>query len=193
MTKKYLLYLKHVGTVWLPHAFYVEEMLEKYCDELLPYYEWRLVDEFKQCPLYAATETVERELEKCPDRRTNKNQVEPLLEVYSVQNVPSCNILFLIYMSPTQVSKSIFYELRRRENVVATVIYHNILNLFLFFLFSLMCHSLFSLGIYQALKIAVVTPQKVSPLKRGCQQISPLGNTKKHKESTRRALGKEFA
>jgi hypothetical protein len=56
-------------------------MLEKYCDELIPHYEWHLVDNFERCPLFAATETVERELAQCPDKRTNKNQVEPLLEV----------------------------------------------------------------------------------------------------------------
>ena len=69
------------GSIWLPHASYVEEMLEKYEDNLSPYFDWTLVKDFKKCPLYEATESVEDQLEMCPDRRTNSNQVTPLLEV----------------------------------------------------------------------------------------------------------------
>ena len=69
------------GSIWLPHAYYVEQMLEKYEDNLSPYFSWTLVKDFNKCPLYEATEIVENQLEKCPDRRTNVNQITPLLEV----------------------------------------------------------------------------------------------------------------
>ena len=48
---------------------------------MAPYYQWVLIDDFNKCPLYRATDDVTTELEKCPDRRTNANQIEPLLEV----------------------------------------------------------------------------------------------------------------
>lgn len=80
------------GSIWLPHAAYVEEMLEKYGDVLAPYYQSKLVCRFNECPLYEATENVEDQLKMCPDRRTNSNQIEPLLAV----------------------SESIFFELKLR-------------------------------------------------------------------------------
>jgi len=69
------------GSIWLPHAYYVEQMLEKYDSELSPYFSWNLVKDFEKCPLFEATEHVEDQLKKCPDRRTNSNQITPLLEV----------------------------------------------------------------------------------------------------------------
>ena len=69
------------GSIWLPHAYYVEQMLEKYESRLAPYFNWTLVRDYMKCPLFEATESVEDQLKKCPDRRTNSNQVTPLLEV----------------------------------------------------------------------------------------------------------------
>lgn len=71
------------GSIWLPHAHYVEQMLEKHQDELARHFQWKLVSDFGECPLFQATDDVATELEKCPDRRTNENQIEPLLAVSS--------------------------------------------------------------------------------------------------------------
>lgn len=67
-------------------------MLEKYEDKLSKFYTWTLVGDYCLNPLFKATEQVETQLERCPDRRTNQNQVVPLEEV----------------------SPYIFYELKRR-------------------------------------------------------------------------------
>ena len=69
-------------------------MLEKHHEELSKYYSWHLVGEYTLNPLFEATEIVEADLEMTPDRRTNKNQVEPL----------------------EAVSPYIFYELKRTVN-----------------------------------------------------------------------------
>ena len=87
------------GELWLPHVYYVEQMLQKYCDELSVHYDWFLVNDPKKNPLYLATDNVEHLLLKCPDRRTNQNQILPLKEI-------SDDIFFVLKHKKIEVSSA---------------------------------------------------------------------------------------
>ena len=49
------------------------------CKELITLYNWRLVEDPKENPLFLATELVHDKLLKCPDAVTNQSQIIPLL------------------------------------------------------------------------------------------------------------------
>ena len=70
------------GQLWLPNLPHVQEMIRKYDKPLREHYEWvRVRHTDKTNPLFEATETVDDVLALCPDGRTNKSQLLPLLQV----------------------------------------------------------------------------------------------------------------
>ena len=71
--------LKKGGQLWLPNLECVEESIDEFRDEILKYYTILALDDPMLNPLYAATETVEQELLRCPDSLTNETQLRPLL------------------------------------------------------------------------------------------------------------------
>ena len=77
--------LKIGGKVWLPNLECVEDSINEFRAEIEKYYTVEAVANPHLNPLYAATETVEQELLRCPDSLTNETQLRPLL---SYSNTP---------------------------------------------------------------------------------------------------------
>jgi hypothetical protein len=75
-------YLNMHGKIWLPNLECVRDCLTEFKDELNPYFVQSLVpvSEAASNPLYQATEKVEDDLLKCPDKLNNLNQIEPILK-----------------------------------------------------------------------------------------------------------------
>lgn len=75
-------YININGKVWLPNLKCVRDCLKEFQDELNPYFLQSLVpwEEASTHPLFHATEMVEEELLKCPDKLNNVNQLMPILE-----------------------------------------------------------------------------------------------------------------
>ena len=72
--------LKDGGTIWLPHLEVTRELLICHYDTLHINYDIDYVEDPEENPLYKATETVEDELLRCPDKLINDTQLKPLLE-----------------------------------------------------------------------------------------------------------------
>lgn len=72
--------LKDGGTIWLPHLEVTRELLVCHYDTLHIYYDIDYVEDPEENPLYKATDTVEDELLRCPDKLINDTQLKPLLE-----------------------------------------------------------------------------------------------------------------
>mmetsp|Transcript_24510 Transcript_24510/g.40864 ORF Transcript_24510/g.40864 Transcript_24510/m.40864 type:complete len:296 (+) Transcript_24510:65-952(+) len=66
------------GKVWLPNLQCIQESLDDFEFDLLPYYTINKVANPKLNPLYEATDYVEQELLMCPDALTNETQLRPL-------------------------------------------------------------------------------------------------------------------
>ena len=77
--------LKIGGKIWLPNLECVEDSINEFRVEINRYYTVEAVADPHLNPLYAATETVEQELLRCPDSLTNETQLRPLL---SYSNTP---------------------------------------------------------------------------------------------------------
>lgn len=77
--------LKIGGQIWLPNLECVEDSINEFRAEIGKYYTIEAVGNPHLNPLYAATETVEQELLRCPDSLTNETQLRPLL---SYSNTP---------------------------------------------------------------------------------------------------------
>ncbi len=73
-------YLKKGAKIWLPNLNCIKESLDYFHPILRQYYTTRLVADPKTNPLYLATEDVERKLLKCPDKLTNKTQMDHIYE-----------------------------------------------------------------------------------------------------------------
>jgi hypothetical protein len=74
--------LRKGGKVWLPNLECVHDSIDKFRDVIERHYTIEVVGDPMLNPLYAATETVETQLLRCPDVVTNVTQLPPLL-VYS--------------------------------------------------------------------------------------------------------------
>jgi hypothetical protein len=67
--------LKENGQIWLPNNLYVQEMVQKYSEHLLKYYNYENIFEPKKNPLYEATDIAREKLLLCPDNITNETQI----------------------------------------------------------------------------------------------------------------------
>lgn len=71
--------LRKGGKLWLPNLGCVQESMDEFRDEITRHYTIEAVEDPMLNPLYAASETVEIELLRCPDALTNVTQLRPLL------------------------------------------------------------------------------------------------------------------
>lgn len=80
-------YLAPNGRIILPNLGCVKELIDSQYSHLSIWFRIELLEiaERNLNPLYFATETVERELLKCPDNLTNETQMKPL---YDFSNSP---------------------------------------------------------------------------------------------------------
>ena len=67
--------LKQRGTIWLPRMNYVSQMIDQNHSILSECYDWDVVTNPIENPLYQATELVVDELLTCPDNVTNHTQM----------------------------------------------------------------------------------------------------------------------
>lgn len=72
--------IRRGGQFWLPNLECVTQALREFRDTIEILYEVEFVREVGRNPLYAATELVEVELLRCPDKLTNGTQLRSLLE-----------------------------------------------------------------------------------------------------------------
>ena len=72
-------HLSTKGKIWLPNLQCIEESLTEFKEEIVKYYDIKLIADAMENPLYAASENCERELLLCPDNLTNETQMKPLL------------------------------------------------------------------------------------------------------------------
>lgn len=96
-------YIRPRGQVLLPNLACVTDSLNEFCDEISTYFNRSEVhiDQLKENPLYAATESVEEDLLKCPDKLNNENQIQPIL------NNSDCVFISLTYNNNTASVKSV--------------------------------------------------------------------------------------
>lgn len=69
------------GKIWLPNLECVTTALNDFIKDIEEYYTISYIENPLENPLYAATENVEKELLECPDRLTNNNQIQPILDL----------------------------------------------------------------------------------------------------------------
>ena len=68
------------GRFWLPNLKCVADALVEFKSVIEEHYEVEYIAKPEKNPLYSATEQVERELLRCPDKLTNETQMRPLLD-----------------------------------------------------------------------------------------------------------------
>ena len=75
-------FIKPNGQIWLPNLSCVTESLNDFNEELGHYFIQSQVtsSQATRNPLFLATESVEEDLLKCPDKLNNTNQIEPILK-----------------------------------------------------------------------------------------------------------------
>ena len=66
------------GRFWLPNLKCVADALIEFKGVIEEHYEVEYIAKPEKNPLYNATERVERELLRCPDKLTNETQMRPL-------------------------------------------------------------------------------------------------------------------
>jgi hypothetical protein len=103
--------LSKEGSLWLPHIGHVEEMIQKYEKDLSKHYQWRLVSQPASNPLYAATDTVEGDLQRTPDWMTNESQfkyqlAEPFYEFKRIVAAPVVRPVMSPMANKTAISRA---------------------------------------------------------------------------------------
>ncbi len=71
--------IRRGGQFWLPNLECVAQALREFRIPIETHYEVEFVKDLGRNPLFAATERVEDELLRCPDKLTNETQLRPLL------------------------------------------------------------------------------------------------------------------